>query len=167
MKIIQPSILICTQLLQLVKQLTDQQYKEALKVFSGATFGQHTRHIIEFYQCLLSQNNQGTICYDSRDRDINLEESVDFAIESIEEVIANLSLLKNDFELTLQGEFGGFVNDFPSSLSRELLYALEHAVHHMAIIKIGIIAHVPSVVISADFGVAESTIKYREEQCAQ
>lgn len=46
---------------------------------------------------------------------------------------------------------------------RELTYNIEHAVHHMAIMKIGIREVAPLIVIPKSFGVAVSTLRYREE----
>ena len=47
---------------------------------------------------------------------------------------------------------------------RELIYNIEHAVHHMAIMKIGIHEVAPYISLPADFGVAASTIRYKKEE---
>jgi len=52
-----------------------------------------------------------------------------------------------------------------SNFDRELVYNLEHAIHHMALIRVGI-NELTDVIVSEKFGVAPSTIKYRAE-CAQ
>ena len=39
----------------------------------------HTRHIIEFYQCLIEQASEGQINYDSRKRDVRIESDPAFA----------------------------------------------------------------------------------------
>ena len=52
-----------------------------------------------------------------------------------------------------------------SNYERELLYNLEHCIHHQALIKVAIIQS-NSVAIDENFGVARSTIEYRK-QCAQ
>jgi len=49
---------------------------------------------------------------------------------------------------------------------RELTYNIEHAVHHMAIMKIGISEIAPYVTCPRDFGVAVSTTRHRESVAA-
>ena len=56
--------------------------------------------------------------------------------------------------------------ELTTSLKRELIYNIEHAVHHMAIIKIAIKESLPHIALPEDFGIAYSTIKYQKE-CAQ
>jgi len=45
---------------------------------------------------------------------------------------------------------------------RELVYNIEHAVHHMAIIKIGVREIANYIELPLDFGIAASTIRYQE-----
>jgi hypothetical protein len=53
----------------------------------------------------------------------------------------------------------------PTNYYREVAYNLEHTIHHMALIRVGV-NEVSSIVLPDQFGVAYSTIKYKE-QCAQ
>jgi len=58
------------------------------------------------------------------------------------------------------------VKQVKSNLMRELAYNLEHAIHHMALIRIVLNQQFPDVKVDANFGVAYSTIRYNKDQCA-
>ena len=49
--------------------LSDEIYAKPLNILTGRSIGQHIRHIIEFYHCLLSQANKSVVNYDLRKRD--------------------------------------------------------------------------------------------------
>jgi hypothetical protein len=49
-------------------------------------------------------------------------------------------------------------------MAREITYNIEHIVHHMALVKIGIKEVCPYVVMPPEFGIAVSTIKYHKSQ---
>ena len=51
-----------------------------------------------------------------------------------------------------------------TTANRELVYNIEHAVHHMAIMKIGVREVAPYVKLSPDFGIAASTIRYNDSK---
>lgn len=156
---------ILSQLSAVLSEMTNDEYTLPIELFSGASVSQHTRHILEFYICLLDQNGD-SVNYDIRKRDQRLEQNVSFTIETINDIIIRLPLLDTKKSVMLCGIQGGQEIQVPSSLPRELLYAIEHMVHHMAIIKMGLLLNFPHVLIPKDFGVAESTIQYRN-QCAQ
>jgi len=48
---------------------------------------------------------------------------------------------------------------------RELLYNLEHCIHHQALIRVALF-QMENIKVNANFGVAPSTIEYRK-QCVQ
>ena len=52
-----------------------------------------------------------------------------------------------------------------SNYYRELLYNLEHCIHHQALIKVAVLKN-ENLKVDANFGVARSTIEYRK-QCVQ
>jgi hypothetical protein len=45
---------------------------------SSATIGEHTRHVIEMFQCLLNNYESGVVNYDERARDIVLQTDTNF-----------------------------------------------------------------------------------------
>ena len=56
--------------------------------------------------------------------------------------------------------------EIETNYERELLYNLEHSIHHQALIKVALL-QLQSVEIPENFGVAQSTIVYRESQCVR
>ncbi|SEW57229.1 hypothetical protein [Chitinophaga arvensicola] len=154
------------QLKQVVETLTDEQYSYKIPVLSGASVGQHTRHIIEFYLELEKGYHSGTVSYDARQRDEKIETQREFAIEKLLMIAG--AIVKPDKYLVLTAGYS--ISEQVSiqvltNYQRELMYNIEHTIHHMALLKIGAealsIARLPE-----NFGVASSTIKYRKA-CAQ
>src|SRR5688572_2843434 len=143
-------------------------YQTPLELLSGSTIGQHTRHIIEFYTCLIEQSSSSVINYSKRRRDFTIESQPDHALYRVNETcekLASLDLsLKCQLDCSEHGEEGLFVD---TTLSRELIYNIEHTVHHLAIIKIALKAMLPALNLPENFGVAPSTLRHRHEACAQ
>lgn len=68
-------------------------------------------------------------------------------------------------KIELEHVVDGELNLIETNYHRELLYNLEHCIHHQALIKVAVL-QCESVKIDDNFGVARSTIEYRN-QCAQ
>jgi hypothetical protein len=138
-------------------------YNNPCEALSNATVGQHTRHIIELYQCLLAGYPEGKINYDERRRNSLYENDVTAAIAVIKEI--QLSLEQPDKPVNI---FCG-TNDnsvcIESNYYREVLYNLEHCIHHQALIKVALLT-IKHIAIDGGFGVAPSTLQHRQ-QCAQ
>jgi len=146
-------------------------YQSPLEVLSGSTIGQHTRHIIEFYNCLIEQCVQQTdplINYADRRRDHQIESQPDHAIRFLNELFNRLQDLDPQQHCFLDcAEHGQEELLVSSTIGRELIYNIEHTIHHLAIVKIALKAILPSIELPEHFGVAPSTIRHRQEACAQ
>ena len=150
------------ELIRLLSQLSDKAYSCPCGELSDATIGEHTRHIIEMFQCLENNYDLGLVCYDNRDRNILIQTSTQFATEKINEIKSQLG--RDNKTIKLQQFIGGKLIDVESNYFRELLYNLEHCIHHQALIKVALLKW--DVKVDPNFGVASSTIEYRN-QCAQ
>ena len=74
-------------------------------------------------------------------------------------------LEKNDKKLMLCTFYNNEKLVIESTYYRELVYNIEHCIHHQAIIKIALLQF-ENKLINEEFGVANSTIMYRKE-CVQ
>ncbi|MEB8347476.1 DinB family protein [Flavobacteriaceae bacterium KMM 6898] len=151
------------QFKEVLLQLPENCYAKPCETLSQATIGQHTRHIIELYQCLLNGYDLNKVSYDKRQRDKRIETDVSFAIYHLEHIQHLLE--KPDKRLIMVYELDGNEEEMESNYFREVMYNLEHTIHHQALIKVGI-NQLTEILLPASFGVAPSTIQYRN-QCVQ
>lgn len=162
---------ILDQLISATNQLNGNRFSQSLEVLSGNTVGKHVRHIIEFFDLMMLGKEAGFVNYDQRSHDKVIETNAELAVEKMNSLKQEIESLDNDFSLTLKVNY---CNDqsaqqtLKSSFFRELQYNIEHAIHHMAIIKIAISSSFKDVELPANFGVAYSTVRYQKElECAQ
>lgn len=131
--------------------------------FSGS-IGQHTRHIIEFYEQFLLTYQIGEINYDLRKRNQILESNQNECVNSIENIINVLNNmdLVHDLQILVTNNFSNHV----SSVGRELMFLNEHTVHHLALIRIIAETKGYSFTDMENFGVSNSTQLYRKSSQA-
>jgi len=151
------------ELVDLLRQLSDADYAAPCPELSHSSIGEHTRHIIELFQCLQQQYESGILNYDVRERNQHIQTNTDFAITTIHQIQLNLE--QPNKELQLNQNIAGELVQIQTNYYRELVYNLEHCVHHQALIKVALLQH-HQVQIAENFGVASATIEYRK-QCAQ
>jgi len=166
MILIQPIQHVFVQLSETLNQLSNEQYAASSRILMKASIGQHVRHIIELFQCLEKGYESGTVNYEKRKRDYRIETEKELAIHLLKDIYRTIE--KPNKEIILEAEdYCDTVETvaIPSNYYRELAYNLEHTIHHMALIRVGI-TEVSSIVLPQEFGVAYSTIKFRK-QCAQ
>lgn len=151
------------QFKRILLELPSDCYTQSCSVLSNSTIGQHTRHIIELYLCLLNGYEASDVSYDRRKRDLRIEQELPFAIQQLGYIQAHLERPNKPIKMSY--ELGGEENSLDSNYYREVMYNLEHTIHHHALIKVGI-EHFTSLQLPESFGVAPSTMQYRET-CAQ
>lgn len=168
MKVLQQTnIDIIRQLINLLDTLPSGVYHVPLKSLHDHSIGQHTRHITEFYQCLLNGLSGEVVNYDARERNLRIETDKAYTAHLLETIISRLEQLTDDKPMVLQQAFGlDEPLSIPTYFSRELTYLIEHTIHHLAIIKIGLTEAFPDVFIPVEFGVAHSTLKFKQQQAS-
>jgi hypothetical protein len=157
---------VFVQLAETIKQLTTLQYTQPCTNLVNNTIGQHVRHIIELFQCLEEGYHDSNINYENRKRDVLIETDKDLALGLLQSIYSNMG--KPDKTLTLHACYDDNSTEsisITTNYYREIAYNLEHTIHHMALIRVGI-NEVSAIALPENFGVASSTVKHRN-QCAQ
>ena len=166
-------ITACTQILQqigqVLDQLSDRELTTPVNAFGGATIGQHYRHALEFFQCLMLGVPAGQVSYDHRSHSRDLEQSKLLLTDLIGKIGLFVDHANLNQPLTLAVSYDPQSDreiTVATNLAREIVYNIEHVVHHMALVKIGIAEVCPHITIPEGFGVAVSTLKYHRHNPA-
>ena len=166
MRIKHPIHIVFDQLQDALQGLSDAEYAVPVPALSHSSIGSHVRHIIEMFQCLMEGYPTGLVDYARRRRDRTIEENKRTAAELLVSLLENLE--KPNKDLSVSAEYADEQGEpirVDSNYERELVFNLEHAIHHMALIRIGI-AEAAGIRLPESFGVAFATVNYRN-QCAQ
>ncbi len=156
---------ILCQLADVISEMEEKDFVKPSPTLSNSTVGQHLRHTLEFFFCLEQGFEKGLVNYDKRAHDKLIESDKFIALAAIDRIKEFIANQKSDKALKLEV---GYERDSELCLTidtnyfRELTYNIEHAVHHMAIMKIGIREVAHNIQLPADFGIAVSTLRYKE-----
>lgn len=152
----------------LISALTPAAYCGCPEAFKSSSIGAHYRHHLEHVQLLLD-GVCGEVDYDQRRRDPALERDIQAALTRTEELVAKLRTLSEqdlDRQITIVHQSSVESSSRPScssTLGRELLFVLSHAVHHYALM--GVIAQAQGQrPCDESFGVMPSTLRYQADQ---
>jgi hypothetical protein len=159
----------CTQILDqlesTVNQINQEDFCKSSSTLGGSTIGQHLRHTLEFFMCLEKGFDKGVINYDKREHDKLIESDKFIALGTISHIREFIQSTRVDKSLQLEVGYELHTDEcinISTNYYRELTYNIEHAVHHMAIMKIGVHEIAPYVRLSDHFGIAVSTVRYKE-----
>jgi hypothetical protein len=149
----------------LLTQLSDEDYTRKVAVAFNAAIGGHYRHCLDHFRSLLDSATDGDLNYDHRERGTLIENDRFAALNATE--------LREGYERLDPIFFAPIARDVqtsyatsgsqasPSTVGREIMYSVAHAVHHYALI--GVVCGVTGLKMPAGFGVAPSTLKHQAE----
>ncbi|MFY1048321.1 DinB family protein [Chryseobacterium sp. GP-SGM7] len=153
---------ILTEQQNLLRKISAKMYTQNIPSLDGSTIGGHTRHIIEFLEILLNSYHTNQINYDERQRNLELEKNPEKAVKTISEILSGINLPNKN--LIMHQTVGNISLEIPTNFFRELLYNIEHCIHHQALIKVAFNEIKMSHLLNKNFGIAPSTVQYRETQ---
>jgi uncharacterized damage-inducible protein DinB len=151
----------------LLAEVSDESYTHKVAIAFNASIGGHYRHCLDHFNTLLEAAAAGGLNYDHRERGTLVENDRFAALNATRELRAGFEKLNPNFlarhlNVTCKTSYstsGSQVS--PSTVGREVMYAVAHAVHHYALI--GVMAGIMDVKLPAGFGVAPSTLKHQAE----
>ena len=149
-----------SQLSDSIQQLSPAEFTRPIPILFNASIGQHVRHILELFICLQNGYETGIVNYDKRKRDLRIETDQEFALALLKSIYDALN--KPNIDLILEANYDEDEVEsvcIGTNYFREIAYNLEHTVHHMALIRVGINA-VSSISLPESFGVASSTSRH-------
>ena len=151
----------------LLADISDEIFSQKVPIAFNAAIGGHYRHCLDHFRTLLEAAAEGDLNYDHRERGTLIENDRIAALNATRELREAYEVLNPDFlarplNVTCKTSYATNGSQMsPSTVGREVMYAVAHAVHHYALI--GVMAGTMQVKLPAGFGVAPSTLKHQNE----
>ncbi|MCZ6757217.1 MAG: hypothetical protein O7C39_02945 [Bacteroidetes bacterium] len=154
-----------TEGIDLIRRLTHPSFIKVEPPIYESSIGEHIRHIVEHYTCFLAGIPVGSVDYDARHRNFRISSDREYAEAQYENVCTQLDALDHEnVRLTVRmsgtTDADGGSPWSESNVKRELQYLQAHTIHHYAIISM--IMRVQGIETDREFGVAPSTLRYRQ-----
>ena len=152
----------------LLNSLSDDHYTRRLPAVFGSAIGEHYRHCLDHFQSLLHGLDADEINYDHRERNPLIENDRALALAEtyrIKHAFGSVPAPFLDCPINVRSKVNYELDTAPligSTVGRELMYAVAHAIHHYALIAV--MCGMLDVALPAGFGVAPSTLNYHAEQ---
>jgi uncharacterized damage-inducible protein DinB len=149
----------------LLDRLDQEEFCAPNQLGNGASIGAHYRHCLDHFRQLLAGLENGVIDYDARTRDPILEADRLAALAATEALRSSSQELRklgteDPLEVRCSVTYDNEeVGSASSTLGREMMFCISHAIHHYALIAILLRAAKRDV--PEGFGVAPSTIRHR------
>jgi hypothetical protein len=143
--------------------LNDKQYNQKIAFLGNASIGGHTRHIIELLKCATDGYNTGIVDYLNRVRDLAIETDKSFAMQELSLMVEQIIQSDKQMNLVIESCEESATNYVITTYFREIVYNAEHAIHHLALIRVAL-REMQLEIVDDDFGMAYSTIKYLATQ---
>jgi hypothetical protein len=149
----------------LLAGLTDESYTRKIPIAFDASIGGHYRHCLDHFRALLTGAAAGDLNYDQRERGTLIETDRFAALNATRALREGFEKLTPDCvlrPLVVTSQTSQATSDSQecsSTVGREIMYSVAHAVHHYALI--GIMARLMGLTLPEGFGVAPSTLKHQ------
>lgn len=149
------------QLETIIRSVTPTDYSTPVKM-GAYNIGRHVRHITDHYLALKKGVSKGLVDYDLRNRDSDVETNSHNALQLID-VIKDwlVNDLYSDQVVSIKTEVTLYETNsltISSTLQRELIYLVNHTVHHVA--YMALLAQQLGAHLDSNIGLAPCTASY-------
>lgn len=169
-QILQAAAAILSQGEQLLTTLPAEHFAQKVPVAFNASIGGHYRHCLDHFTSVVRSLGSELVDYDDRERDARIETQPEVALgvtRELRRVLAEVSPAQLHQAVAARCEVSYDQGNSPltgSSLGRELVYCIAHAIHHYALIAI--MARLLGAQLPAHFGIAPSTVAHQKAVAA-
>ncbi len=152
----------------LLRALGDDAYSTRVQSAFNASIGGHYRHCLDHFRSLLDALDADELNYDNRKRDPRIESERAYALAETKAILRGCDSIPPEWlrrTILVRSKVSYHDEEspaMPSTLGREIMYAVAHAIHHYALI--GVMCGMLGVPLPDGFGVAPSTVKYDKER---
>lgn len=154
---LQPVKIVCEVLLQMPDH-KGQQHFESLNV------GRHFRHVYDHFYAVFDGAKSGVVDYNYRRRDALVERDMVLSMEAVDAIVNQCwqlgeQSLPECIDVVSEVDCHQEKNyAFTSNVERELLYLINHSVHHLAYVKL--LLKSEGINLPESIGLAPSTASY-------
>lgn len=153
---------IADQALSLLTQLSNEQYIKIEQPYLQSSIGQHMRHILDSFHCVMSCLNSNYVDYNLRRRHHLVETKKEIAINEWTDIAEKLqqishNIMQNQVDVINEASsIDRRIAKNISTLGREFIFVSSHAIHHFALIRVSLC--VQNIDPMVCFGMAPATI---------
>ena len=157
---------ILSQGAALLSSLHPEDYARKVPQVFNASIGGHYRHCLDHFSSVIRGLDTNRVDYDHRERDSRIENDPGYALMVTQQILEMLATLPPDSLSTpvvtlceVSYEHGNAPVTH-STLGREIVYSIAHAIHHYALISV--MARLMNAQLPETFGVAPSTVAHQK-----
>jgi uncharacterized damage-inducible protein DinB len=169
--LIQSAVEVLNQGENLLAELENDLYTIKLTAAFNASIGGHYRHCLDHFRSVLDSVSAGDLNYDHRERGTLIENDRFAALNATRALRAGFQslstkCLSRELNVTCKTSYASNASQSsPSTVGREIMYVVAHAVHHFALISI--IGASMGLRMPPGFGVAPSTLRHQQSEPVQ
>lgn len=143
----------------------------AENLYATSGIGRHVRHVVDHFLAFQAGMESGIVNYDVRHRNSDMEQHADLGLAEIQKLVLWLQgSAVDETPVEVVSEISCLHDEsrqFQSNIRRELLYLINHTIHHAA--YAALLARQHGVVPDAGIGLAPATatyLRYDQAECA-